>query len=131
MLRRSVSKDGKSRAFINDHPVSVSLLKQAGEMLVEIHGQFDTQTLLNPRVHRGMLDEYAGAKVEELAAVWKDWKEAIEAFEKKKQDMARAKSDEAYFRAALEQLDELSPKAGEEESLTLLRSRLMKRELEK
>lgn len=48
VLRRSVAVDGKSRAFINDHPVSVSLLKQAGEMLVEIHGQFDTQTLLNP-----------------------------------------------------------------------------------
>ena len=128
VLRRSVSQDGKSRAFINDHPVSVSLLKHAGEMLVEIHGQFDTQTLLNPKVHRGILDEYAGAKAGELAAVWNGWKEAIEALERKKQDMTRAKSDEVYFRAALEQLDELSPKAGEEEELTLLRSRLMKRE---
>ena len=128
VLRRSVSQDGKSRAFINDHPVSVSLLKHAGEMLVEIHGQFDTQTLLNPKVHRGILDEYAGAKAGELAAVWNGWKEAIEALERKKQDMARAKSDEVYFRAALEQLDELSPKAGEEEELSLLRSRLMKRE---
>ena len=128
VLRRSVSQDGKSRAFINDHPVSVSLLKHAGEMLVEIHGQFDTQTLLNPKVHRGILDEYAGAKAGELAAVWNGWKEAIESLERKKQDMARAKSDEVYFRAALEQLDELSPKAGEEEELTLLRSRLMKRE---
>lgn len=128
ILRRSVSQDGKSRAFINDHPVSVSLLKQAGEMLVEIHGQFDTQTLLNPRVHRGLLDEYANVKAGELAAVWQGWKEAQEALEKKKQDMARAKSDEAYFRAALEQLDELSPKEGEEEELTQLRSRLMKRE---
>src|SRR5690606_983453 len=60
ILRRSVAVDGKSRAFINDHPVSVSLLRQVGEMLVEIHGQFDTQTLLNPKVHRGILDEYAG-----------------------------------------------------------------------
>ena len=128
VLRRSVSQDGKSRAFINDHPVSVSLLKHAGEMLVEIHGQFDTQTLLNPKVHRGILDEYAGARAGELAAVWNGWKEAIESLERKKQDMARAKSDEVYFRAALEQLDELSPKAGEEEELSLLRSRLMKRE---
>jgi DNA repair protein RecN (Recombination protein N) len=128
ILRRSVSRDGKSRAFINDHPVSVSLLKQAGEMLVEIHGQFDTQTLLNPRVHRGLLDEYAGAQTEELAAVWQAWKEAEKLLEAKRQDMARAKSDEAYFRAALEQLDELSPKGGEEEELTQLRSRLMRRE---
>jgi DNA repair protein RecN (Recombination protein N) len=128
ILRRSVSQDGKSRGFINDHPVSVSLLRQAGEMLVEIHGQFDTQTLLNPRVHRGLLDEYAGAKTGELADVWQAWKEAEKLLEAKRQEMARAKSDEAYFRAALEQLDELSPKAGEEEELTQLRSRLMKRE---
>lgn len=128
VLRRSVSQDGKSRAFINDHPVSVSLLKQAGERIVEIHGQFDTQTLLNPRVHRGMLDEYAGAKPQELASAWHGWKEAEQELAKKKADMERARSEEAYFRAALEQLDELAPKQGEEESLTLLRSRLMKRE---
>jgi DNA repair protein RecN (Recombination protein N) len=46
--RRSVSNDGRSRAFINDQPVSIGLLKQIGESLVEIHGQFETQGLLNP-----------------------------------------------------------------------------------
>lgn len=130
ILRRSVSADGKSRAFINDHPVTVSLLKQVGEMLVEIHGQFDTQTLLNPRVHRGLVDEYAETSkdLEEVSGIWNAWKDAREMLERKKQDMDRARSEEIYLRAALEQLDELSPKEGEEESLSLLRSRLMKRE---
>lgn len=130
ILRRSVAQDGKSRAFINDHPVSVSLLKQLGEMLVEIHGQFDTQTLLNPRVHRGLLDEYAGVEkdIAALRAIWNEWKYARETLEQRKADMERARSEEAYLRAALEQLDDLSPQAGEEQKLTSLRSRLMKRE---
>lgn len=130
LLRRSVAADGKSRAFINDHPVSIALMKQVGDMLVEIHGQFDTQTLLNPRVHRGILDEYAGAAkdVAALGDLWERWKEAEKSLEQKRMDMERARSEEDYLRAALEQLDELSPKEGEEESLTLLRARLMKRE---
>jgi len=130
ILRRSVGMDGKSRAFINDHPVSVSLLKQAGEMLVEIHGQFDTQTLLNPRVHRGLLDEYAGS-MKDIAALethWNEWRDARETLETKKADMERARAEEAYLRSALEQLDELSPKNDEEEKLVSLRTRLMKRE---
>ncbi|PZO87689.1 MAG: DNA repair protein RecN, partial [Micavibrio aeruginosavorus] len=130
ILRRSVGADGKSRAFINDHPVSVSLLKSAGEMLVEIHGQFDTQTLLNPRTHRALLDDYAGAAKDAgaLRASWESWAKAREALEQKRMDMDRAKSDEAYFRAALEQLDDLAPQEGEEEKLATLRMRLMKRE---
>lgn len=130
VLRRSVATDGKSRAFINDHPVSVSLLKEVGEMLVEIHGQFDTQTLLNPRTHRGMLDDYAGSSetLQKLAHLWRTWNGARDALEKKRTDMERAKAEEVYLRAALEQLDDLAPKTGEEESLTTLRSRLMRRE---
>jgi DNA repair protein RecN (Recombination protein N) len=128
ILRRSVNADGKSRAFINDHPISVSLLKQIGEMLVEIHGQFDTQTLLNPRVHRGILDEYANVDTQTLRQVWDDWKNAQDILIQRKADMERARAEEDYLRSALEQLDELSPKDGEEEKLTVLRARLMKRE---
>ena len=130
ILRRSVSADGKSRAFVNDHPISVTLLKQIGEKLVEIHGQFDTQTLFNPRVHKGLLDEYAGSAkdLSELSGLWGQWKDAQAALIEKKAQMERAKGEEEYLRHALEQLDELSPKEGEEEKLTLLRSRLMKRE---
>lgn len=130
ILRRSVAQDGKSRAFINDHPVSVSLLKQVGEMLVEIHGQFDTQTLLNPRVHRGLLDEYAAAEkdIADVGIAWNHWKQSRETLERRKADMERARAEEAYLRAALDQLEELDPQEGEEDKLTSLRARLMKRE---
>src|SRR5262249_36883798 len=61
ILRRVIGKDGKSRAFVNDQPVTIGLLKQIGEQLLEIHGQFETHGLLNPATHRGLLDSYAGA----------------------------------------------------------------------
>lgn len=130
ILRRSVGKDGRSRAFINDQAVSVGLLKDVGEMLVEIHGQFDTQTLLNQRVHRGMLDDYGcEAKIcRAVAQAWQDWKVKEAALIETREALEKARRDEAYLRGAVEDLDELSPKEGEEESLSALRERLMRRE---
>lgn len=130
ILRRSVATDGKSRAFINDQPVSVSLLKSVGEMLVEIHGQFDTQTLLNPKTHRGLVDEYAGvaADIARLKMAWESWKQAEQEYTKKKAGIENARAEKEYLRTALEQLDDLSPALGEEEKLTTLRARLMRRE---
>ena len=60
ILRRTLSADGRSRAFVNDQPVSVALLKTIGEALVEVHGQFDNQRLLKVEAHRGLLDAFAG-----------------------------------------------------------------------
>lgn len=130
ILRRSVAKDGRSRAFINDQAVSVSLLKQAGEMLVEIHGQFDTQSLLNPRIHRDLLDDYGcdAPALASLAAAWDGWKAKETELTDTRAAMEKARTDEAYLRGAVEDLDELAPKEGEELSLTVLRERLMRRE---
>src|SRR5258708_5580388 len=56
VLRRSLGADGRSRAFINDQPVSVGLLRQVGDSLVEIQGQFDERGLLDSATHRFLLD---------------------------------------------------------------------------
>ncbi|HAW34418.1 MAG TPA: DNA repair protein RecN, partial [Alphaproteobacteria bacterium] len=58
VLRRVVSADGKSRAYVNDQPVGAAMLRQIGEELVEIHGQFATHGLLNAATHRDVLDSY-------------------------------------------------------------------------
>lgn len=130
ILRRSVNEDGRSKAYINDQAVSVGLLAQVGEMLVEIHGQFDTQSLLNPKVHRGLIDDYGVSAQDTLAvaAAWDEWKEKETALILAKEKMEKARTDEEFLRQALEDLDELSPQEGEEDKLTLLRERLMKRE---
>ena len=130
ILRRSISNDGKSKAYINDQPVSAKLLKSVGEMLVEIHGQFDTQTLLNAQNHIHLLDEYAEHEVllKALKAVWKQWKDAEVSLESERRKIEQARNDEEYYRTSLEDLDALSPQKGEEENLSKLRDRLMGRE---
>jgi DNA repair protein RecN (Recombination protein N) len=127
ILRRSVSADGRSRAFINDQPVSIGLLKQIGETLVEIHGQFETQGLLNPATHGELLDEYTGID-SKLAVLWVAWKAENEKFETLKTDAEKSRSEETYLRQAVEDLDALAPKASEESELSALRARLMNRE---
>lgn len=130
ILRRVLSKDGKSKAFINDQPVSIGFLKQVGEMLVEIHGQFDTQTLLNSQYHIHLLDEYAGHSdvLKKVKNSWAEWRDNQKKLDSAREAIDKARSDEAYYRASLEDLDDLSPKVGEEESLSSLRDKLMRRE---
>lgn len=126
VLRRSVGADGRSRAFINDQPVSVSLLKQIGETLVEIHGQFETQGLLDPKTHRVLLDEYAKVDAGALEKSWNAWREAENNLATAQERARKAKQDEDYLRAALDTLEELDPKPGEEEKLSALRGKLMR-----
>lgn len=127
VLRRVVGGDGRSRAFVNDQPVGVALLRQIGDGLVEIHGQFDNQRLLSPATHRGLLDAFAGVgePLEATACAWTAWREAIAALGRAEADMAAARRDEAYLRHALEELDRLDPKPNEEAALAELRTGLM------
>lgn len=127
VLRRVLSADGRSKAFINDQPVSVGLLREIGQDLIEIHGQFDTQGLLDPSTHRAILDEYAGIDGA-LEAVWDNFVTAQGEYKRLQDDAGRSREEEEYLRSALEDLDTLAPEEGEEEALSALRERLMHRE---
>jgi DNA repair protein RecN (Recombination protein N) len=126
ILRRTIASDGRSRAFVNDQPVSVSLLRQLGSVLVEIHGQFETQGLLNPATHALLLDGYAGLDTD-IPALWTAWQDAAHAVEEQQALIANANREEAYLREALSDLDALNPQAGEELHLIAMRERLMHR----
>ena len=128
LLRRVVYASGKSRAFINDQAVSVSLLKQVGDCLVEIHGQFETQGLLNPSTHQTMLDLYAGLDLSDLSRCWDDWKSAEQTFHDLKLRSETAQEQEEYLRLSVSDLENLSPQKGEEEKLSSLRERLKNRD---
>src|SRR5690242_13657542 len=75
VLRRTLAADGRSRAFINDQPASVGLLRQVGDLLVEVSGQFDQHGLLDPATHRDLLDAYGGhrQRVGAVAAASSRW----------------------------------------------------------
>lgn len=130
ILRRSVTKEGRSNAFINDQPVSANLMRQVGDMLVEIHGQFNTQNLINPKYHCSLLDEYADHKdmLSSVSDSWNLWKDSEKKLFETQAIMDQARHEEEFYRSSLEDLDALSPKEGEEDSLSSLRSRLMRRE---
>jgi len=128
ILRRTLNKDGKSKAFINDVPVTVQLLKELGSQLVEIHGQFETQGLMNTETHLPLLDNYAGIDTLEINKLYSNWKSAQEDLEQAKADIANSKLQEEYLTYAVKELEQLSPQIGEEEDLAEKRKRLMNRE---
>ena len=76
ILRRSVKADGGSRAWVNDQPVSASLLRELGTCLVEIHGQHDDRGLINPKGHRLLLDAFARSDVSAVEQAWTGWRAA-------------------------------------------------------
>jgi DNA repair protein RecN (Recombination protein N) len=130
VLRRTLAPDGRSRAFINDAPASVGLLRQVGELLVEVQGQFEQRGLLDPATHRGLLDAYGGhdEAIGALAAAWRTWRDAGKARQDAAASLARAKADEEYLRHALAELEALEPREGEEGELAETRARLMNHE---
>ncbi|MGF1640847.1 MAG: DNA repair protein RecN [Rhodospirillales bacterium] len=127
VLRRVIGTDGRSRAFVNDQPVSVGLLRGIGDTLVEIHGQFESQRLLDPAVHRDLLDAFGRllALREATAGAWRVWREAADARSRAEADLAVARRDEAFLRHAVGELETLDPRQGEEADLAQRRAMLM------
>lgn len=130
LLRRTLSPDGRSRAYVNDQPVSVSLLRQVGDTCVEIHGQFESQRLLSPNVHRSLLDAHGGLRTtaDAVAKAYKAWRQAADAHAQAAADMEQARRDEEFLRHAVEELAALAPAAGEEETLASQRQMMMNAE---
>ncbi len=130
ILRRIQTADGKTRAFINDQPVSVQVLKSLGSMLVEIHGQHDDRALVDPATHRRLLDAYAGLEqdAEKVARLWDARRVAAEAVENHRVEIARAQREADYLRHAVAELTKLAPEEGEETALAERRTAMMQAE---
>ncbi|MEE9545811.1 MAG: DNA repair protein RecN [Rhodospirillales bacterium] len=131
LLRRVLTADGRSRAFVNDVPVSVSLLQRLGEALVDMHGQFESQRLLNPAVHRRLLDAYGDlhSLVEAARHAFAAWRRAADARARAAAELETARHDEEYLRHAADELAALKPEPGEEETLAVRRSAMMQGEM--
>ncbi len=127
VLRRTLGADGRSRAFINDQPVSARLLQEVGSKVLEIHGQHDGQGLLNAATHRPLLDETAGlhGEVTALGALWRAFQEAREHLDEVITRRENSEAESEFVRASLEELNRLDPVEGEEEALADERAFLM------
>ncbi|WP_293680419.1 DNA repair protein RecN [uncultured Phenylobacterium sp.] len=119
VLRRTLSADGRSRAFVNDQATGVGVLKELGEALLEVHGQHETVGLLDARTHRPMLDAYGvlEALVGQTAAAWRAWRAAGERVAALEAEVARSAAETEELTYRLAELDRLDPRAGEETEL--------------
>jgi DNA repair protein RecN (Recombination protein N) len=116
VLRRQLSADGRSRAFVNDQAASVGVLRELGAMLLEVHGQHETVGLLDARTHRPLLDAF-GSLVGEAAAcmdAWSAWRAARERAQALRDQSLRATADIEELTLRLGELDRLDPRVGEE-----------------
>jgi len=126
VVKREISGEGRSRAWVNGSPTTVNVLAQLGALLVDLHGQHETQSLLRIDAQRDMLDAYADAAVERTAV--RDAHERLRDLERREEELAgrredvRRKSD--YLRHVVEEIERAAPQNGEVEALEVEAKRL-------
>src|SRR5216110_167190 len=126
VVKREISGEGRSRAWVNGSPTTVSVLAQLGALLVDLHGQHETQSLLRPDAQRDMLDAYADAALERTAV--RDAHERLHELERREEELTarreevRRKAD--YLRHVVEEIERAAPQTGEVESLEVEAKRL-------
>ena len=125
ILRRRL-RDGKSAALINDTPVSLNVMRECGDLLVEIQGQFEGRGLLDVATHRTLLDRFGGHGdlVATCANDWQAWQHANTAYQDAVTARREAESNAEWLRDAVAQLDLLAPESGEENRLVAERQKL-------
>lgn len=128
MIRRLVKADGGSRAFVNDQPASVGLLRELSGFLVEIHGQHDDRGLLNPRGHRALLDSFGSIDTGGLGRLHRAWRDAQEALAVALEQRDAAERDREWLEHAVAELRALAPEEGEEAALADRRASMQRGE---
>ena len=126
VLRRTLAQDGRTRAFVNDEPVGVALLRDVGAALLEVHGQADDRGLFDVATHRGLLDTFAGheALIRETAVAFAAFDGARKALADLKAQAEAAAADADYIKHAAEELTALGAEEGEESRLASERALL-------
>ena len=128
IIRRQVKADGGSKAFINDQPVGVALLRTIAPALVELPGQHDDRGLVNPRGHRALLDRFADTDTIGLAKAWEAKRDTEARLTAARDEVEQAKADQDLLLAHLTELTALEPQAGEEARLAEQRASMQKGE---
>lgn len=135
ILRRTLTTDGKSRAWINDTPVSIKTLKAVGDTLIEIHGQFANHTLLNQTTHRTTLDTFAENNIDNFGLLqtrvhkaYCAYHDAEKRLNELRELLERSATEREYLEHNVAELRALNPLPGEEEELSTKRANMMNAE---
>ncbi len=130
IVRRVQFVDGRTRAFVNDQPVSVQVLRALGASLVEIHGQHDDRAFVEAATHRALLDAFGGgeSKAAEVARLWEERRARDAAVAVHRENIERAQREAEWLRHAVDELGRLGPETGEETTLAERRAAMMQAE---
>ncbi|HWW36709.1 MAG TPA: DNA repair protein RecN [Xanthobacteraceae bacterium] len=130
IVRRVQFADGRTRAFINDQPVSVQVLRALGSALVEIHGQHDDRAFVEAATHRALLDAFGGLEdaAAEVRSLWEQRRAREAAVAAHRADVERARREAEWLRHAVDELGQLAPQGGEETALAERRAAMMQAE---
>jgi DNA repair protein RecN (Recombination protein N) len=130
IVRRVQFADGRTRAFINDQPVSVQVLRALGAALVEIHGQHDDRAFVEGATHRALLDAFGSLEdtAAEVRRLWEERRVREAAVEAHRADVARAGREAEWLRHAVDELGLLAAQTGEETSFAGRRAAMMQAE---
>ncbi|MBX9621360.1 MAG: DNA repair protein RecN [Alphaproteobacteria bacterium] len=115
IFRRTLEADGKSKCFLNDQVITQNLMRQLGQELVEVHGQFDK--LLHPKAHLKALDDYGKIDKSPVERAFKTYREARENLKSFQENLSRAQERQAFLRFASDEIKKINPKPGEEAEL--------------
>ncbi len=130
IVRRVQIADGRTRAFVNDQPVSVQVLRALGAALVEIHGQHDDRAFVEAGTHRALLDAFGGldTAASEVRDLWQERRTREAAVAAHRADVERASREAEWLRHAVDELRRLDPQQGEETALAERRAAMMQAE---
>jgi DNA repair protein RecN (Recombination protein N) len=130
ILRRTQFADGRTRAFVNDQPVSAQILKNLGAALVEIHGQHDERALVDAATHRALLDAFGGleGQAQTVATLWEERRTREAEVATHRGAIERAQREADWLRHAVEELTKLAPEPAEETALADRRAAMMQAE---
>ena len=119
ILRREINPAGKSRAFINDTPVVLVVLKELGDKLIDIHSQHQTLMLNDNAFQLNIIDSYAatGPLKDKYRSEFSNYRKLQKEYNELKEKHEKNRADLEYFRAQLGQLEEAKLKEGEQEEL--------------
>lgn len=126
LIRRSIDREGRSRGFVNDRPVTAQSLRELGEQLLDIHGQHASLWLTKPAMQRQLLDDFAqqAPLLAQVRTQWNRWQSATKAHEDAKQAQAANLERRERLEWSVSELDALKPEAGQWESLSAEHKRL-------
>ncbi len=127
ILRRVLGADGRGRGFVNDQPVSIGMLRNVGEMMLEIHGQHDGRGFLTASTHRSLLDEFGvlEKKADVVAEYWRTLRNIEQQLDERRRERDATAREADYLRHVAATLEKLAPEADEETALAERRAELM------